>query len=294
MPRSYGNTRRHVEIMKLRGSPFREGFHDYTIARGGVIIFPRLIASEHSKPFTGARITSGVVALDEMFGGGISRGSSTLIIGPTGSGKSTVAMQYAYAAACRSDRAIIYAFDEVLRTAQDRAEALGMSVRRQIELGNLSMSQVDPAELSPGEFAWQIRTDVEERDTRVVVIDSLSGFLTSMPGERDLVLHLHELLAFLNQKGVITFMVMNQHGLLGNMQTDVDVSYLADTVVLLRYFEAQSEIRRVISVLKQRVGRHERVLRELTFSEKGLHVGESLAGFRGVLTGVPSLDQEDN
>lgn len=292
LSRNYGITRRRVEIMKLRGSAFREGFHDYTIAEGGVIVYPRLIASEHSAPFIGERIKSGVNALDAMFGGGISRGSSTLIIGPTGSGKSTLAMQYAYSAARRGERAIIYAFDEVLRTAQDRAEALGMRVREQIALGTLSMSQVDPAELSPGEFTWQIRNDVEQKDTRVVVIDSLSGFLTSMPGERDLVLHLHELLAFLNQKGVITFMVMNQHGLLGSMQTDVDVSYLSDTVVLLCYFESKSEIRRLISVLKQRVGKHERVLRELKFDEKGVEVGESFAGFQGVLTGVPSFNGE--
>ena len=289
IPRSYGATRRHVEIMKLRGSAYREGFHDYTIVEGGVCVFPRLVANEHSDSGNGDRITSGVAALDQMFGGGISRGSATLIIGPTGAGKSTLAMQYACAAAARGDRAIVYTFDEILRTAQDRAESLGLPVREQLSRGTLAMSQVDPAELSPGEFAWQIRSDVEHKDTRVVVIDSLSGFLASMPGERDLVLHLHELLAYLNQKGVITFMIMNQHGLLGSMQTDVDVSYLSDTVVLLRYFEARGVVRRVISVLKQRVGTHEHLLRELRFDGSGISVGEPLSEFRGVLTGVPSL-----
>lgn len=291
VPRTYGVTRRHVEVVKLRGSAYREGYHDYTIERGGVQMYPRLVAGEHEAPFIGERVESGVPALDAMFGGGVSRGSSTLIIGPTGAGKSTLAMQYAYAAACRGDRAIVYTFDEVLRTAQDRAEALGMRVREEIRRGTLRVEQVDPAELSPGEFVWQIREDVEKRDTRVVVIDSISGYLNSMPGERDLVLQLHELIAYLNQNGVASFIIMNQHGLVGSMSVDVDVSYLADTVVLLRYFEAMGEIRQVISVLKQRVGPHEHTLRELRFSGKGIGIGEPLRDFRGVLTGVPDLPE---
>ncbi len=289
IPRSYGVTRRQVEIIKLRGSAYREGFHDYTIARGGVAVYPRLIASEHDSLFDGERIQSGLHELDQMFGGGINRGSSTLLIGPSGSGKSTIAMIFAYAAAKRGDRAIVYAFDEVLRTAQDRLEGLGMPVREQIAKGSLAMSQINPAELSPGEFSWQIRNDVEKKDTRVVVIDSLNGFMMSMPGERDLNLHLHELLAFLNQKGVVTFLIYTQHGLIGGMQTEVDVSYLSDTVVLLRYFESKGEIRQVISVIKQRVGQHERTLRELRMSNNGVHIGEPLSSFKGVLTGVPDL-----
>ena len=224
-----------------------------------------------------------------MFFGGISRGSSTLLVGPTGAGKSTLAMQYACAASQRGDRAIVYSFDEVLKTAQDRAEALGLPVREQIRCGKLAMSQVDPAELSPGEFVAQIRADVVERDTRVLVIDSLNGLLNAMPGERDLILQLHELIAFLNQKGVITFLVLTQHGLVGSMQTDLDVSYLADTVILLRYFEAQGEIRQAIAVLKQRVGRHERTLREFSLANSCIVVGKPLRGFRGILTGVPDL-----
>ena len=284
---SYGATRRHIEILKLRGSSFREGFHDYTIETGGVRIYPRLIANEHDSKFRAERVKSGLDDLDRMFGGGINRGSSTLLIGPTGVGKSTLAMQFAYTAARRGDRAIVYAFDEVLRTAQERAEDLGMHVREEIAKGTLSMSQVDPAELSPGEFIWQIQSDVEQRDTRVLVIDSLNGFLNAMTGERDLLLQLHELVAYLNQKGVITFIILTQHGLVGNMHTDIDVSYLADTVVLLRYFEAEGEIRQVISVLKQRVGRHERTLREFRFSDSGITIGGPLTEFRGVLTGVP-------
>lgn len=289
VPRSYGVTRRHIEILKLRGSSFREGFHDYTIETGGLRIYPRLVASEHNKDFPNERVKSGIAALDAMFSGGIIRGSSTLIIGPTGAGKSTMAMQYACAASNRGDRAIIYSFDEVLKTAQDRAEALGLPVREEISKGTLAMSQVDPAELSPGEFVAQIRSDVEDRDTRVVVIDSLNGLLNAMPGERDLILQLHELIAFLNQKGVITFVILTQHGLVGSMQTEIDVSYLADTVILLRYFEADGAIRQVISVLKQRVGRHERTLREFSLNNSSIQVGEPLKGFRGILTGVPDF-----
>ena len=289
--RSYGTTRRQIEVVKLRGSSFREGFHDYTIERGGVRVYPRLIAGEHETKFASERLLSGVDALDGMFGGGVSRGSSTLVLGPSGSGKSTLAMQFAYAAARRGERAIVYMFDEVLRTAQDRVEALGMRVRAEVARGTLAMSQIDPAELSPGEFVWKIRRDLAENDTRVVVIDSLSGFMNSMPGERDLLLQLHELLSYLNQSGVASFVIMNQHGLLGRMVSEVDVSYLADAVVLLRYFEAEGQVRQLISVLKQRVGAHEHTLRDLRFSsERGVEVGEPLRQFRGVLTGVPELD----
>ncbi len=287
LQRSYGVTRRHVEIIKLRGSAFREGLHDYTIKQGGLVIFPRLIASEHETPFAGERIASGLPVLDGMFGGGIHRGSSTLLLGPSGTGKSTLAMLYAYTAARRGDYAVMYVFDEVLRTAQDRAEGLGFRVRDEIATGRLAMSQVDPAELSPGEFIARIRRDVEEKDARVVVIDSLNGYLMSMPGERDLTLHLHELVAFLNQKGVITFLIYTQHGIVGSMQTEIDVSYLSDTVVLLRYFEAEGEIRQVLSVVKQRMGPHEHSLRELRMSSQGLEIGEPLRTYRGVLTGVP-------
>ena len=286
--RSYGVTRRRLEIVKLRGSAYREGFHDYGIKRGGLMIYPRLVAGEHNLTFPEERIASGVSQLDEMFGGGISRGSATLVIGPTGVGKSTVALQYAVAAAKRGDRAIVYAFDEVLRTAEARAGALGIDLPDVLEQGTLAMTQVDPAELSPGEFIWQIRSDVEQRDTRVVVIDSLNGFLNSMPGERDLILHLHELIAYLNQRGVITFLVLTQHGLVGSMHTDLEVSYLSDTVLLMRYFEAEGEIRQVISVVKQRGGRHERSLRELRLTNGQLEIGEPLSNLRGVLTGIPN------
>jgi circadian clock protein KaiC len=285
--RSYGVTRRQIEIVKLRGSAYREGFHDYTIKKGGLHVYPRLVANEHTTTFAAERVRSGITRLDAMFGGGINRGSATLLLGPSGSGKSSLAMVYAYAAAKRGDRAIIYAFDETLRTSQERAEGLALPLRNEISKGTLAMVQVDPAELSPGEFAWQIRRDVETKDTRVVVIDSLNGFLMSMPGEKDLTLHLHELLAFLNQKGVVSILIYTQHGLVGSMQTEVDVSYLSDTVVVLRYFEADGEIRQAISVIKQRVGQHERALRELSMTSRGVQVGEQLDKFRGILTGTP-------
>jgi circadian clock protein KaiC len=291
MPRTFGVTRRQMEVVKLRGSAYREGFHDYNIRYGGVVIYPRLVAAEHDATFKVERIASGITELDAMFGGGIARGSSTLFTGPTGVGKSTIAIQYAYAAAVRGERAIIYAFDEVLRIAKARATSLGMDLQHEIDRGCMAMSQVDPAELSPGEFIWEIVNDVEKNDTRVVVIDSLNGFLNSMPGERDLILHLHELLAFLNQKGITTILVLTQQGLVGSLHAEIDVSYLADTVVLLRYFETKGEIRKVISVLKQRTGAHERSLREISMDDGRIRVGEPLSSFRGVLTGVPDLHE---
>jgi circadian clock protein KaiC len=290
MHRSYGATRRQVEVIKLRGSAFREGFHDYNILRGGLCVYPRLVAQEHLDPFAEGRITSDLPGLDQMFGGGVNRGSSSLLIGPSGCGKSTLAMVYALAAAQRSERTIVYVFDEVLRTAQDRLESIGMRVRPEIAKGTLRMVQVDPAMLSPGEFAAQIRNDVDTHETRVVVIDSLNGYLTSMPGERDLNVHLHELIAYLNQKGVATFLIYTQHGLVGQMQTEVDISYLSDTVVLLRYFEAAGSLRKLVSVVKQRVGHHEDTLRELKITAAGVEIGEPLTTFRGIMTGVPEIE----
>jgi len=289
MHRSYGTTRRQLEVVKLRGSAFREGFHDYSILRGGLCVYPRLVAQEHIAAFAGERIQSNLPGLDKMFGGGVNRGTSSLLIGPSGCGKSTMAMVFANAASQRGERAIVYVFDEVLRTAQDRLESIGIPVRDEIAKGNLRMTQVDPAALSPGEFAAQIRADVEANNTRVVVIDSLNGYLTSMPGEKDLSVHLHELIAYLNQRGVATFLIYTQHGLVGNMQTEVDISYLSDTVVLLRYFEAAGSLRKLVSVVKQRVGNHEDTLRELRITNKGVQIGEPLTSFRGVMTGVPEI-----
>jgi circadian clock protein KaiC len=291
VPRSYGLVRRHLEIVKIRSSSFREGYHDYTVDRRGLVIYPRLVASEHGEAFPDDLLSSNLQALDAMFAGGIERGSSTLILGPAGVGKSSIAMQYALATASRGERAVVYSFDETLRTARLRAISLGMLVDSEIEKQHLDIEQMDAGEISTGEFAWRIRQEVENRDTRVVVIDSLNGFLRSMAGEADLALHLHELLSFLNLKGVITFMILTQQGLMGERPDPVDISYLADTLLVMRYFEVAASVRRAISVLKKRSGAHEGTIRELRFSSEGIHIGEPLAGFKGILSGLPDSIQ---
>ena len=289
LPRSYGDTRRHVEVLKLRGSSYREGYHDYLIRKGGVVVFPRLIAAEHGGTTRPAAALTGIPELDLLFGGGIDRGTSVLFSGPTGCGKSSVTMQIAYAAALRGERVQYFTFDESLDTLLVRAESLGMNLRPLVASDTLHLEKVDPAELSPGEFSWQIRDGVSRDGTRMVVIDGINGLLTSMPGEQDLILHLHELLVYLNQQGAVTLMTLAMQGLLGAMQTHVDVSYLADTAVLLRYFETRGEIRQAISILKKRTGQHERTIREFSLRSGGIHVGEPLTNFAGVLTGVPEF-----
>jgi circadian clock protein KaiC len=289
--RSYGVVRRHLEIVKIRSSSFREGFHDYTIDRRGLVVYPRLVASEHGEDFPDDLLSSNLQALDTMFAGGIERGSSALILGPAGVGKSSIAMQYALATATRGERAVVYSFDETLRTARMRAISLGMLVDPEIEKQHLRIEQMDAGEISTGEFAWRIRQEVEDRNTRVVVVDSLNGFLRSMSGEADLALHLHELLSFLNLKGVVTFMILTQQGLMGERPEPIDISYLADILLVMRYFEVAASVRRAISVLKKRSGAHEGTIRELRFSSEGIQIGEPLAGFKGILSGLPDSIQ---
>ena len=287
--RSYGVVRRRLEIIKIRSWAFREGYHDYTLDRRGVVVYPRLVAAEHGEDFPEEHLVSNLTGLDAMFAGGIERGSSTLVVGPVGVGKSSIAMQYACAAATRGERAVVYSFDETLRTAKLRARSLGMPVDAEIENNRLSLEQMDAAEMSPGEFVWKIRHEVEKNNARVIVIDSLNGFLRSMPGEGDLPLHLHELLSFLNQKGVDTFLILTQQPLIGEGSASIDISYLADTLLILRYFEAEASVRRAISVLKKRSGEHENTIRELKFGPRGIQIGEPLAGFKGVLSGIPEF-----
>ena len=299
LPRSYGVNRRRMEIVKIRGLKYREGYHDYTIGHEGIAIYPRLTAGEHlsrnGDSSVQQHISSGLPGLDTMFGGGIERGSSTLILGPTGVGKSLVAMQYAYAAALRGERAVLYSFDEAVRTAKARARGLGMQIDAAIKSQHLCLEQVDPAELSPGEFVCRIKTEVEERGARIVVIDSLNGLRHSMPEEGDLVLQLHELLVFLAQKDVATFVVLTQRGLVGNnIYEDIEISYLADTVLLLRFFEVAATIRRAISALKKRSGAHEQTIRELRISAGGLEVREPLTRFKGILSGTPDFMQSQD
>ncbi|HZT60302.1 MAG TPA: ATPase domain-containing protein [Pyrinomonadaceae bacterium] len=285
----YGAERRRLRVSKLRGSRFRGGFHDFTIRTGGVEVFPRLVAADRRAEFKQESVASEVAELDALLGGGLDRGTATLVLGPAGCGKSSLAAHFAAAAAARGERAAAFIFDEGVNTYLNRAAGLGTDLRKEVEAGRLTLQQVDPAELSPGEFAHAV-CEAVEGGARLVILDSLNGYLQAMPDERFLTAQMHELLTFLNQQGVVTLLVMAQHGFMGSMSSPVDVSYLADTVVLLRYFEAAGAIRRAISVVKKRTGRHEDTIREMRLSaSRGVEVGEPLTAFRGVLTGVPVL-----
>jgi circadian clock protein KaiC len=234
----------------MRGKNFRGGWHDFVIRRGGLDVFPRLVAAEHHSEFSADVVQSGNPMLDSLLGGGLHRGTSVLIMGPAGAGKSSFAVQYACAAAQRGEHASVFCFDESRATLFRRAQGLGLDLKRHCDSGRIRLQQVDPAELSPGEFAHVIRRTVQKHQSKVLVIDSLNGYLNAMAEERYLQIHLHELLTYLAQQGVVTFLVVAQHGLLGStMQTPIDASYLADTVLVLRFFEAQGKLRRAISVL---------------------------------------------
>jgi circadian clock protein KaiC len=290
LSREYGIERRRLRIAKLRGSPFREGYHDYRIATGGMVVYPRLVANEHRHPNEPGVSKSGLPALDALWDGGIPHGSSTLFLGPAGSGKSSIAVQYAAEAASRNEFAVIFAFDETRETIMVRSAGLGLDLDPLIEQGSLRIEQIDPAELSPGEFVESVRRSVTEHGARVVVIDSLNGFLNSMPGDSFLGIQLHELLTYLNQQGVVTILVMAQAGILGtSMRSPIDLSYLADNVLLTRYFESFGRVRKALSVVKKRSGKHEETIRELRFVDGKIHVGEPLADFQGVMTGVPTF-----
>jgi circadian clock protein KaiC len=288
LERDFGIKRRRLEVHKLRGSYYREGYHDYTIRTGGVAVYPRLIASEHSPGFDRRPLLSGLSELDDLLRGGLDTGTSSLLIGPAGCGKSTIALRYAYSAAMRGEKAVIFTFDESLDTLIGRAKHLGIDPTELIESGMLEIHQVNPAELSPGEFVSRIRRLVDEESLRVVVIDSMNGFLNAMPHEQFLAMQLHELLAYLGQQGIATLLTLAQHGLFGPTVSSMDISYLADTVLLFRYFERAGSIRKAISVLKKRSGTHERTIRELIFDENGIRVGPPLDDFEGVLTGTPT------
>ncbi len=286
--REYGIKRRRLEVRKLRGAQFREGFHDYTIKRGGLEVYPRLIVSEHHLTLPPTRLDSGIPELNNLLGGGLDSGTNTLLLGPAGCGKSTIAVRYAVASAEQGDSAAIFAFDETLATLVTRAKGLGLDVKKHVESGKLLLRQVDAAELSPGQFVHEIRGLIEDQGVKLIIIDSLNGFLNAMPGEQFLAMQLHELLGYLAQKGVTTIMTLAQHGFVGtNFETPVDVSYLADTVVLFRYFESAGEIKKALSVIKKRSGEHETTIRELVMKKGAIRVGDVLGEFEGVLTGVP-------
>lgn len=284
----YGAERRRLRIKKMRGIKFRGGYHDFIIESGGIKVFPRLVASEHRKAFSGEPVPSGSAGLDALLGGGLDRGTSALLVGGAGVGKSSIAVTFAVSAAKRGERVAMYAFDEGLGTLFARATALGVPLQNYVDQGLVSIQQIDPAEMSPGEFSHLVRNAVEKNDVRVIIIDSLNGYLNAMPDERFLVLQMHELLSYLNQLGILTLMVLAQHGMIGHMQTPIDLSYLSDAVIMLRYFEASGRVRRVISVVKKRSGMHENTIREFQLSSQGLKVGPPLTEFSGILTGTPT------
>jgi circadian clock protein KaiC len=286
---TFGAERRRLRISKFRGRAVRRGYHDFTIRTGGAVVFPRLVASEHRSRFERTQLTTGVAQLDALLGGGIEQGSSTLILGPAGAGKSTFAIQFLVAAASRGEKAAMFVFDEELGLLFDRMRKLGVDLEAMGESGSLVIQQVDAAELSPGEFAHFVRAAVDSAQAKAVVIDSLNGYQQAMPEEGSLILHIHELLQYLNRQGANTFLTVAQHGIIGDMKAPFDITYLADTVILLRYFEALGAVRRAVSVIKKRIGGHETTIREYNLGAAGLTIGQPLTGFRGVLDGLPFL-----
>ncbi|KRB07888.1 circadian clock protein KaiC [Lysobacter sp. Root690] len=284
----YGAERRRVRVVKMRGISFRGGFHDLTIRKGGLEIYPRLVAAEHHVSFTGDFTPSGNAELDKLLGGGLERGTNALLIGAAGVGKSSMALTYAIAAAERGEKSVFFAFDEGRGTVEARAKTLGLKFGPALESGMIRFQQIDPAEMSPGEFASIVRKSVQQDGARLVIIDSLNGYLNAMPDGRFLILQMHELLSFLSQQGVLTILVLAQHGLVGPMETPLDISYLSDAVLMLRYFEYGGTVRRALSVVKKRSGDHEHTIREFRLTQNGISLGPPLRQFSGIFSGTPS------
>ncbi|MBS0638807.1 MAG: AAA family ATPase [Proteobacteria bacterium] len=299
----YGAERRRLRVIKMRGIAFRGGYHDFTIVTGGLRVFPRLVAAEHHRIFAGDFTPSGNAELDKLLGGGLERGTNALLIGGAGVGKSSLAVSYVIAAAERGEHAAYFAFDEGRGTLEARARTIGLPLQACLDAGLVHYQQIDPAELSPGEFASIVRRQVEHDNARIVVIDSLNGYMSAMPDGRFLILQMHELLSYLGQQGVLTLLVLAQHGLVGPLDTPLDISYLSDAVLMLRYFEAGGQVRRALSVVKKRSGEHEHSIREFYLSGQGIKLGPPLTGFTGILSGTPqyigdgplmSLEQSSN
>lgn len=289
MATDYGGIRRRLEVIKYRGIAFREGLHDYKIEYGGIVVFPRLIAADSRELLSQVQFASGLPELDSLLGGGIEEGSSTLISGPPGTGKSTLAAQFVSAALKKNERAAMFLFEESISNLLNRSDSLGIELRSHTDANQLSLHQVDPAQLTPGEFMHTVCNEAD-KGAKIIVIDSLNGFLQAMPSEKLLSTHMHELLTYLGQRGVITFLIGVQQGMLGgNMSSTVDASYLADNVILLRYFEAAGEVRQAISIFKKRGSAHERTIRQMSITSNGIHIGPVLRQFQGILTGVPKL-----
>ena len=290
---NYGPERRRMRVLKYRGRRYRGGYHDFVIETGGVRIFPRLVSAEHRVEFKRETVPVEDDRLNDLLGGGFDRGASNLILGPAGTGKSLLALSFVASAIARGEGAAMFIFDEELGLLFERSKGLGIDLQAMADTGRLAIEQIDAAELTPGEFSQRVRVCVETHGARTVVIDSLNGYQAAMPEEQALILHMHELLQYLNRQGTTTFLTVAQHGLVGDMKTPVDVTYLADTVILLRYFEALGRVRRAISVVKKRTGVHEDTIREFMIDRKGITLGEPLTAFQGVLRGVPSLVSDD-
>ena len=282
----YGPERRSLRVIKMRGIPFRGGDHDFNLDTGGLSVFPRLVAAEHRVEFAAEIVSTGTSALDQLLGGGLPRGSNMLFSGPSGVGKTTTAIACARAALQRGERAVYYLFDEGLGTLLQRSKTLGLDLEQYLKQGQLQMRTLDPAEVSPGEFADMVRSAVETGGAQTVVIDSLNAYLQAMTGDKHLVLQMHELLTYLNERGVVTILILAQHGVLGDVRTDVDLSYLSDGILLFRFFEARGSLLKAVSVVKSRTTEHESMIREFRLGARGIQVGEALTDFEGVLAGV--------
>ena len=284
----YGPERRRLRVIKMRGIPFRGGEHDFNLETGGLAVFPRLVAAEHRQPHETSIVSTGTPELDTLLGGGLARGSNTLFSGPSGVGKTTTAIACVRAALQRGEKASYYLFDEGLGTLLTRSRALGLAIDSFVNDGQLQMHTLDPAEVSPGEFANMVRAAVDEQGVQTVVIDSLNAYLQAMSGDKHLLLQMHELLTYLNQRGVVTILILGQHGILGEIRTDVDLSYLSDAILLFRFFEARGSLLKAVSVIKSRTSEHELTIREFRLGKNGVQVGQALTDFEGVMTGVAS------
>lgn len=284
----FGPERRRLQVVKMRGLRFRGGYHDFKLETGGLKVYPRLVAAEHHRMFTDEVVSTGISELDQLIGGGLVPGSNTLLVGPSGVGKTTTAVRCMLATLQRGERAAYFLFDEGLGTLLTRCAALGMDIKPYLDNGMLSLQQVDPAEMSPGEFTTRVRQVAENDGVKFICVDSLNAYLQAMPGEKFLLLQMHELLSYLNQLGLITFMIMGQHGFIGDMRSDVDLSYLSDAILLFRFFESKGQILTAVSAMKSRTQAHERAVREFKLSAKGLQVGEALEDFEGVMAGLPT------
>jgi circadian clock protein KaiC len=277
--------------VKIRGSKYRGGYHDFSIQTGGIVVFPRLIAAEHRREFKHENVTSGLEGLDALLGGGLTKGTSTLFIGPAGSGKSTIGLKFLIEAAGRGEKGVLYTFDETVGNVMARADTLGLKLESAVKKGLIQIQQIDPAEMSAGEMAFAIRKAVEAESVQMVMIDSLNGFLHSMGAERSLSLQLHELLTYLNQQGIVSMMMLAPHGMLGQMRPPIDVTYLADTVLALRFYEADGAVHKAISVIKKRTGTHEQSIREVIIGYRHIVIGRPLTDFRGIFSGTPQPER---